>query len=525
MSSHGRRYIFGNKLQSGRADEDSRSSLKSLPPKSRLQSLEYDVGRSTMYQIQQGPDHYIPPNSPPTSTPSPAFNVDKFASKRAQESQRKPYTTKSTTLLPNTSFRAIRCDHLKSRVTIEKLSGHFKQCIGYLHSYLPVRNDGDLKGYGVITFNDGASAKMAMETMSGTKVCGRQLTMLLTHPMTKQEVRFSHSTDPSALSAKELHHKTKAIRRLDVLDALQRDSDRDQARRRLRMKGQTTERQNSRAHNLAKLIGEAGLGYFPQNLDAYVQDIDNTYGHESEVRRNCRIYYTMFEKFSNCANKVTTQRVQFKDKSIFKPSTDDDESMIKDRKALFGWIAHLAENARKIRLLRKPLNKGLDLPEFVEMSYETDLREARGWMVHDLETFAETFVNWDHGYEACFSHVDELVARMELFKKAVMVMYDDLKKDETFEEDSGNQVSAPREWAVVDVDSGPTDSSLGFEKARARKVRGSFSKKQDRGGINRSFQDENMAASKSLGDLNMENEGMCDSDLEDPDFDEGELDG
>ncbi|KAG4433079.1 hypothetical protein IFR05_011445 [Cadophora sp. M221] len=184
--------------------------------------------------------------------------------------------------------KAIRCGHLKSRVTVEQLRDHFLLSPGLQYVYLPLKRNDEPKNYGIVSFEDIMSAQLAQKALNGIKLCGKPLSLSLTHPMSAMDIRFSKSADPRSLSDKDIHRITSATQRSADSADMRLKSENDLPLKRQLSKRKLEERNQPRIQNLAKLLGvEDGMSG-AIDFDKIVQDIDNNYRHESELSLSSR---------------------------------------------------------------------------------------------------------------------------------------------------------------------------------------------------------------------------------------------
>ncbi|PVH77779.1 hypothetical protein DL98DRAFT_591026 [Cadophora sp. DSE1049] len=416
--------------QLGPTEEEPHTSGSISP----ISSPEYDPGMFEKCPSKQTPDEMPATEMAPSQTSPISLGSDNSSSANPHCNQPRSQKSKTVSLTSNSRYTAIRCGHLREGVTVEQLRDHFLHCPGLQHAYLPLNRSGRPRNYGMISFEDSLSAQMAQKTLN-------------------DQIKFSKTADPLALSAEYIHRITSSSRRLQFVEKMRLQVDTDVP---LKKKIAEEERENSskqRVMNLIAMLDEKDVGFLAASIDKIVEEIDETFHHESEVCRNCRIWVIQFQLFDKAAAEVLIRRKTFEDKHIFKASPDDEQTLIDSRALLLDWVKALVENARKLRLLLKLFNKDHDLPPRSEMSFEMKLRHFRGWIVHDFRSVPNFIIDWDGGYNTLFTYLDELLNFMETFKSGILSIYDDLKKTEQF---NGilNGSFIPREWSVLINDKG-----------------------------------------------------------------------
>ncbi|CZT53348.1 uncharacterized protein RSE6_14844 [Rhynchosporium secalis] len=178
-------------------------------------------------------------------------------------------------------YTEVRCGNLRPWVTAEELKKHFAPCAGLKDAHIPLEMNGDVKNYGVITFDNSQDARVALESLNGTLLRGIALKLTPARPISLAEIKFSISKNPVGMIG------------------------------------------GGNAHESAK------------TLDVIIDGIDETYHHESELSRNLRIWDMQFDFFDKIAAWILKEREAFRHKEMFKPSPDHEDTTIRDRIVLF----------------------------------------------------------------------------------------------------------------------------------------------------------------------------------------------
>ncbi|KAH7317858.1 hypothetical protein BKA65DRAFT_557266 [Rhexocercosporidium sp. MPI-PUGE-AT-0058] len=457
------------------------------------------------------PDKRPSVDSPPALTSSDSLSSSDSSN---QNTNKPPLPSGEQKLASSTSnnstYKAIRCGRLGSSVTVEQLRNHFLLCPGLQYAYLPLKKNGRVKNYGMVSFEDSTSAQVAQKIMNGTKLSGKALNLVLTCPMTPAEIRLSRSADPLALSERDMNRITVDAEIWADIDSLRLRYAKDLPVKRKLSQKIREERSNPRVQNLAKLLGVEDAIPTAMDLDKIVQDIDKTYHHESETRRNSRIWNIQFEYFGEAAAKVLSFREAFKDKDMFKPSPDDEVTTKSNREALLGWMTALYENVRKLRSLEKLFNKDVKFPPREELSFELKLRYTRGSIVHAFRSGPNLTIDWDDSHEVCFAYTDELLGHMAEYKALVHKIYRRAIVSEQSEE-SFNPVFRSREWAISPMNP-------------RQMAHSSSESKQSRYQNERSYSNKRIVfADHSFPDGTGVEDGYSDEDVEDGDLDSTDL--
>ncbi|CZT13119.1 uncharacterized protein RAG0_16704 [Rhynchosporium agropyri] len=176
--------------------------------------------------------------------------------------------------------------------------------------------NGDVKNYGVATFDNSQDARVALESLNA-------------------EIKFSMSTNPVGMSESNQDMVANSFVRAKLVKRMRIIAGEDRPLKRQITKERWESRQQPRLQILADLIGGGNAHESTKNLDVIIDGIDETYHHESELSRNLRIWDMQFDFFDKIAAWILKEREAFRDKEMFKPSPDHEDTTIRDRIVLF----------------------------------------------------------------------------------------------------------------------------------------------------------------------------------------------
>ncbi|CZT11948.1 hypothetical protein WAI453_007517 [Rhynchosporium graminicola] len=232
-------------------------------------------------------------------------------------------------------YTEVRCGNLRPWVTAEELKKHFAPCAGLKDAHIPLETNGDVKNYGVATFYNTQDARVALESLNGTLLRGIALKLTPARPISLAEIKFSMSTNPVGMSESNQDMVANSFLRAKLVKRMRIIAGKDRPLKRQITKERWESRQQPRLQILADLIGGDNAHESAKNLDVIIDGIDETYYHESELSRNLRIWDMQFDFFDKIAAWILKEREAFRDKEMFKPSPDHEDTTIRDRIVLF----------------------------------------------------------------------------------------------------------------------------------------------------------------------------------------------